>query len=252
MATAATSKAKAKAAEAEAAKAKAEEEGENDESQVEAVQAAADVDKAREETEEALDILESKIDPHRWVIGKPPENGGTEDEFSIYYQRPLGYMARMRFFALVSNTIADAIKSGGSINFGGSDIFGQSGGSIRQRAAQLSTEDFADAASFMALAMQLISYAPEFLMDCYIIWLDVPPAERQWAKLVMEQSRDPERNKWGLTEDDGLEMIEIFIDQNYDDIRDFFGVKLPRLVQRVREREQARKARESESAQSKQ
>jgi len=251
MATAAASKSKAKAAEEAAAKAKTKEEEGDEDAAAQAAQMTADAEKAREETEEALEILESKIEPRRWVIGKPPEQGGTEDEFSIYYQRPLGYMARMRFFSLVSTNIADAIKAGGSISFGGADPFGGSG-SLRQRAAQLSTEDFADAASFMALALQLVAYAPDFLADCYVLWLDVPPAERSWAKLVMEQDYAPDRNKWGITEDQGLEMIEIFIDQNYDDIRDFFGVKLPRLAQRVREREQARKDRESESAQSKQ
>lgn len=254
MATAAaTTKSKTKAAEEAAAKAKEAEEAGDGGAEGGADNAQqAEADKVRQETEEQLEILESKIEPKRWVIGKPPEQDGTEDEYSIYTQRPLGYMARMRFFSLVSSNIADAIKSGGQISFGGSDIFGSGGGSLRTRAAQLSTEDFADAASFMALAMQLISYAPDFLLDCYVLWLDVPPAERQWAKIVMDQKWDPERNKWGLSDEVGLEMIEVFIDQNYEDIRDFFVVKLPQLAQRVREREAQRQARESGSAQSKQ
>lgn len=244
MATASTSKTKTKAAEEAAA---TEKDGEDTPAPA---ADTSEADKIRKETEDALETLESKVEPIRRMIGKPPEKGGTEDEFSVYVQRPLGYMSRMRFFALVSNTVADAIKSGGSISFGGSDIFGGSG-SIRQRASQLSTEDFADAASFMALAAQLISYAPDFVLDCYVLWLDVPPAEKAWAKLVMEQRHDPDDNKWGLTEDMGLNIIEVFIDQNYDDIRDFFGVKLPQLVARVRERDQMRKDRESASAQSK-
>lgn len=252
MTTAAASKTttKTKAAEEAAAKEKEQEEAAASNG-AESTPEQNEAEKVRKETEEQLEILESKADPKRWVIGKPNEEGGTEDEFSIYYQRPLGYMARMRFFSLVSSTIADSIKAGGSISFGGSDIFGGQG-SIKQRAAQLSTQDFADAASFMALAMQLVTYAPDFLLDCYVLWLDVPPAERAWAKIVMEQPNDPKRNKWGLTDEQGLEMIEIFIDQNYEDIHDFFVVKLPQLAQRVREREAERKARESGSAQLKQ
>lgn len=210
-------------------------------------------DEAREEHAEALEILEPKADPKRWVIGKPPEAGGKEDEFSIYVQKPLGYMSRMRFFSLVSSTVANAIKAGGSIDlgFGSQDLLAGSG-SIRQRAAALSETSFSDTSSFMALAMQLIAYSPDFLLECYCLWLDVPPAERIWAKMVMEQPRDPNRNKWGLTDDEGLEMIEIFIDQNYEDIRGFFGEKLPRLVNRVRQRETERQDRASTSVPSKQ
>jgi hypothetical protein len=211
----------------------------------------AKVREAQAEQDKALETLEPKAEPREWLIGKPPEKGGTDDEYSRYIQRPLGYMQRMRFFALVSKTVADALRAGGTGGLG--DVFG--GGSLRDRASQLTESDFADAGSFMALAMQLISESPDFLLDCYMIWLDVPTLERTWAKRVMEQPFDPERNKWGLTDDQGLEMVEIFIDQNYADIREFFTGKLPQLVQRVREREQESKkdspALESESGQSK-
>jgi hypothetical protein len=246
MATA-TSKAKTKA------DAVQEESQSNDPQADQTTAEAKEATRLREENEDALETLElTKVEPKRWLIGKPPERGGTEDLYSVYIQHKLGYMARMRFFALVGNTIADAIKAGGSISFGGSSDIFSGGGSLRSRAAQLSTEDFADAASFMALALQLIAFAPDFLLDCYVIILDVPAAERTWAKMVFEQPYDPDNDHWGLSEDTGLEIIEVFIDQNYEDIRDFFVVKLPRLAQRVRDREAARKARESESAQSKQ
>src|SRR3954454_24572553 len=30
----------------------------------------------------------------RWVLGKPPGQGGKESEYSVYVQQPLGWMAR--------------------------------------------------------------------------------------------------------------------------------------------------------------
>jgi hypothetical protein len=38
----------------------------------------------------------------RWVIGKPPGEGGKESEYSVYVQQPLGWMARSRFFSIMS------------------------------------------------------------------------------------------------------------------------------------------------------
>lgn len=191
-----------------------------------------------EDEEDPLEILEPKADPRVWIIGKPPEKGGEEDEWSRYVQSPLGYMARMRFFALVSGTVAKAMKEGGGISLSGADFLtaGDSG-SLRDRAEQLRSEDFSDAGSFMALALQLMSEAPDFLIDCYAIWLDVPTIERNWFKRVLNQSYDPERNRWGITDDQGFEMVEVFIDQNYKDIREFFSGKLPALAKRVQARE---------------
>ena len=51
-----------------------------------------------------------------------------------------------------------------------------------------------------------------------------------------------------MSEDMGIEIIEIFIDQNYEDIRRFFTERLPRIGQRASQREQEhKKARESAS-----
>lgn len=210
-------------------------------------QAAA---KAQAEQDEALDILEPKVDPKIWVIGKPPEKGGTDEEFSVYTQKPLGYMARMRFFSLVSKTIGTAIRSGGSIDMGGD--FLNTVDDIRKKGRNLDESDFADAGAFLGLAMQLISYSPDFLLECYCLWLDVPMTEKIWAKMVMEQPSDPDRNKWGLTDEMGLEMVEIFIDQNYEDIRRFFVEKLPALARRVKQLEAQHKDPESTLALSKQ
>jgi hypothetical protein len=190
-----------------------------------------------EEEEDPLEILEPKAEPRMWIIGKPPEKGGEEDEWSRYIQRPLGYMSRMRFFALVSGTVAKAMKEGGGISIGGADFLGTDAGSLRDRAESLRSEDFEDAGSFMALALQLIGTVPDFLIECYAIWLDVPMQERNWFRRVLNQSCDPEHNRWGITDDQGLEMVEIFIDQNYKDIREFFSGKLPALAKRVQARE---------------
>jgi hypothetical protein len=209
-------------------------------------------DDAVKEAEEALEILEPLADGKPWVIGKPPEHGGKETEYSVYTQLPLGYMARNRLFSLIGRTFSLAIKATGGSVGGMEDIFGQGGGSLIERGRRLGSRDFQDASTFFALAMELVGYAPDFLSDFYAIILDVPVGERGWFREVIEQPRRPDDDKWGLSEDDGILMIEIFIDQNYEDIRRFFTERLPRIGKRAAQRETEHKtARESGSPQSK-
>jgi hypothetical protein len=206
-------------------------------------------DEAVKEAEEAMEILEPKSEAHRWIIGKPPEEGGKDTQFSVYVQQPLGFMARNRLYSLIGRTMSQAIKSSGGTVGGMEDIFGAgSGGTIIERGRRLTQTDLADASQFFTLAMELVGYNADFLGEFYAIVLEVPYAERVWFKNVIEQPHRPSDDKWGLAEDDGIEMIEIFIDQNYEEIRRFFVVKLPRIAQRARQRENDRQQTPPESA----
>lgn len=210
--------------------------------------AKQDSDAVVKENADALEILEPDTEPKQWIIGKPPEHGGTDDEYSIYVQEPLPYLKRLRFGALVTKAITDSMKAtGGDI---GSDLFGA--GSMRERARELSDSDFSDAGSFMQLAFELSTHVPDFLLDCYVMWLNVPPVEKVWAKRVMEQNWNPDKKKWGLTDEQHEEIVLTFIEQNYDGIREFLSGNVPRLAEKVKKLEKARKDRESGSAQLKQ
>lgn len=203
--------------------------------------------KIEEEVDKIEEVFELKDGPRTWIIGKPPDHGGKENQYSIYTQKPLGLMPRMRFFGLLTNTISEAVKAGGAVDLGMGDVFGAQGGSIRERFQTLSNQDFADAGSFLALAFKLMAYAPDFLLDSFVIWLDVPPEDRRWAKQVMDQRYDPEDEKWGLQEDQFIEMVEIFIDQNYEEVRNFFAQKIPKFIARVQQREAARASNSEQS-----
>lgn len=187
----------------------------------------------------------------RWVIGKPPEHGGKENEYSVYIQQPLGWMARSRFFSLVTAAMSKAIRATGGEVAGMGDVFGEGGGTIRERAAKLSQRDFQDASSFAAMALELAAYVPDLLSECYLVWLQVPNGERFFAKQVFEMPWDPENAKWGLKDDDHRTIIGTFIDQNYDELRGFFTEDLPAIARRVVINEKARADRESESVPSK-
>jgi hypothetical protein len=214
-------------------------------------------DKAAEEliteAEEAMEILEPLVEAKRWVVGKPPEEGGKSTEFSVYTQQPLGYMARNRMFSLIGRTMSAAIKATGGSVGGMEDVFGAGGGTLIERGRRLGARDFQDASQFFTLAMELVGYVPDFLSDFYSIALEVPVGgERAWFREVIEIPYRPDQDQWGMSEDMGIEIIEIFIDQNYEDIRRFFIERLPRIGRRAAQREQDHKtSHESASPQSK-
>jgi hypothetical protein len=213
----------------------------------EAKERKAEIEKHRK----ALEALSPSSDPVEWHIGRTPEYGGKEKHYSIYVQDKLPWMARQKFFALLSRTFSQAIKaSGGSVG-GMGDIFGSDeGGSLIERGRRLTQRDFMDASSFMTLAFELVGYSPDFLVECYVLWLNVPRVERSWARERFNEPWDPEKELWGLKDEDHERLIEIFIDQNYEDIRDFFAVRLPKLAQRVAAHEKAKdrnRDQESES-----
>jgi hypothetical protein len=195
----------------------------------------------------------AKVESRKWLVGCPPEmDGELHKNYEIYTQAPLGWMARGRFFALITAALAKAIKASGGNVGGMADVFGPDGGSLIDRGRALTQRDWNDASSFFALSMELVSYVPNLMSEMYCIILAVPVGDRKWFKEVMEQRWDPDIGEYGLTDDDHEDLVERFIDQNYEELRRFFTDRLPRFAARIGAREAERSARASTSAPSKQ
>lgn len=180
-----------------------------------------------------LDKLEPRTVPVRWMVGKTPEHGGNEKQYSIYVQDKLPWMPRQQFFSLVARTFSQAIKSSGGNVGNMADVFGGEGGSLVERGRRLTERDLTDASQFMALAFELIGYSADFLIDCYVILLSVPRNEREWARMRFSEPWDPDADKWGLKDEHHEQIIQTFIDQNYEEIRRFFVETIPDLGRRI-------------------
>jgi hypothetical protein len=208
-----------------------------------------------EDARKELDKLDPQTKPKRWMIGKTPEEGGNEKQYSVYVQDKLPWMPRQQFFSLVARTFSQAIKASGGNVGGMGDIFGDDGGgSLMERGRRLTQRDLTDASQFMTLAFELIGYSADFLIDCYVILLDVPRTEREWARMRFSEPWDPGKEKYGLRDEQHEEIIQTFIDQNYEEIRRFFVVTMPTMGRRIALHEKARdrstiEGRESRSAQ---
>ena len=176
--------------------------------------------------QDVLDILVPKKDPKTWIIGQG-------DYQRTYVQRKLSFIAKMQWFALVGDVLDGALS--GPTKMSMNSLLS---GPPQARGGQLSVADFADADTFVQALGKLLSHAPEFLLDSYVIWLAVPDTEQELAKKIFAL---PEEDG-GLSDEQGMEIIEVFIDQNYDALDNFFRKRVGNLRRRVDQNAQAAKA----------
>jgi len=180
------------------------------------------------EPEDVLEILSPKANVVQWEIG-------TGDFHRIYTQRPLSFLGKMQWFALVGEVMDKAMTGDDkmSVNSLLSAPTSPTG--------SLSASDFRDADTFVQAVGKLLVHAPDFLVKSFCIWLAVPDFERRLSSEIM--ALPPEEG--GLTDDQGIEIIETFIDQNYAALDDFFRQKLGRLQTRVQSRQAEQSSRRS-------
>jgi hypothetical protein len=100
-------------------------------------------------------------------------------------------------------------------------------------------EDFRDADMFVQAISKLLSAAPDFLIRSYLIWLNVPDYDRDVVAEMMTLPPD----EGGLSDEQGIEIIEVFLDQNYEALADFFGRRLSQLQARVTKLNKDRESR---------
>lgn len=177
---------------------------------------------------DVIDTLKPKAEPRTWTI-----SDGNQDR--EYIQRPLSFFGKMQFFSLVGEIIDKAVSGEEGLRI--SSLFEAPDG----RDGFLSAADFRDADTFVQGVGKLLTYAPDFLEKSYCIWLGVPDHERKWAISVMKRPKD----QGGFSDDEGLEVIEIFIDQNWESLEDFFRKKIVTLRDRVQSHRPASKEEET-------
>lgn len=152
-----------------------------------------------EDIKEELETLESSATPKDWTF----TDGVTT---KTYIQKPLSFFGKIEFFSLIGDAVDNMNSEEKPLNL--LELFGGD----------------ASADSFVAVISRVAGQAPEVLQEAYCIWLNVPRGERDWTKWVMEQN---------LTDEEGMQIIELFVDQNAEALQSFFGERGQSLVKKV-------------------
>ncbi len=177
-----------------------------------------------QENEDVVDVIDTivpKAEPKSWTLKQIGKDGELV-ESRTYVQRPLAFFSKMQWFALVGEVIDKSISGNEGLRL--SSLFEMPG-----RGGNLSAADFREADTFVQGVGKILVHAPDFLEKSYCIWLSVPDYEQDWAKAVMNEPAD----KGGLSDDDGLEIVEVFIDQNWESLEAFFREKIASLRARI-------------------
>jgi len=175
----------------------------------EADEKAAEASKKREEFEEDLDAVEPQEAVREQTFWYEDEKGERQE--LTYYQRPLSYFGKLDFFAVLGRAVDQAMSEG--LSFG--SLTSSLGGGVQ-------IEDFVQAVGKIA------SYAPDLLKEIYCIALQVPREERAFVQLLMVRPGED-----GMSDKDGAEIMETFIDQNAQALKDFFDQQVKPLIAKV-------------------
>lgn len=81
----------------------------------------------------------------------------------------------------------------------------------------------------MKVFASVAEHVPDLWLNIYMLALGVTDIEKPLVKEILTQSHDEETGEGGLSDEDGIAIMETFIDQNGKALRDFFRDALPKL-----------------------
>lgn len=147
-----------------------------------------------------------------------------------YTQKPLSYFAFLEFTGLLARKIEEAMRGDDGITI--KDIVETTKGALPFMVdgdhieEVITKQDFDGIDAFVQGLMKLVSYVPDVIEECQFIWLRVPRRDRAFVREIWGKSPAD----GGLSNDEGEEMMTLFIEQNYEELESFFVDRLPRIT----------------------
>ena len=160
--------------------------------------------KAEKVEEDELEVFESVASSVTRTLTHP-----ITEESREFSQHELGFIPKTKFFRLASKTLRIAADEGDGVNSLIGEVFSTGVEGI-------------DNEQMILGIMRLVELSPEFLEEAFLYALNVKPSEREWVLQTLDT----------LNDDEGLEIIDVFIAQNGEAIKSFLP-KLQKIGKRL-------------------
>ncbi len=168
---------------------------------------------AQEKTEEEkLDEQIAVFEPVAKSV-KRKLNNPVYNEQREYVQHEMGFLTKLKFFRLMSNTIR--LSAEGSGSSGVADVLGE--------LMDAGSGGVGNPESLLEGILRLVELSPDFITETYIYALGAKPEDELWLRDALE----------ALDDDTGLDILDVFVAQNGESIYDFLTKKLPKVGKRI-------------------
>ena len=176
-----------------------------------------DVERRSEREREIIEDLSPEATVKRVFLVTMPDGNERRVE---YVQATLGLFPTQEFLMMMQRIIKDFMNGKYGITVG--DLFAASGDEIRNKLPENFDSDsidgvFRENESIIRAVLNAIEIVPGFEQDVIALSLGVHPDERERFKKLISDA--PHRG--GLTIDEGVDIIKVFIRQNVRSIRRF-------------------------------
>lgn len=189
------------------------------------MQVSKEAEQAFTENVAALDALspltQTRHIKFKWPVGVDAEGRQVFHDF-FYTQAPLGLFPAQEFQTMLTRTIKETLQGKYGITIG--QLF-SGGGQIKAQMPSEITQESVDELlegenlRVISAVLELIELVPGILQECIALSLGVRRANREEFK---ERISAPP-HEGGLTIDDGVDIIKVFVKQNGGPIRRFLA-----------------------------
>lgn len=160
--------------------------------------------------EELVEVLEPEVTEKQIVLG-------TGENTLILTQKPLTFFGKIEFFSVAGKAVEKILSEGNTV----SDLLDSGVGELGEMPLNEGAEGVD---SFVKAIASIVKYVPEVLGDLYCVILNIPRAQREEIKARLETELDDEQ---------GFEILETFVDQNWEVLTNFFKEGILPLYQKI-------------------
>lgn len=146
---------------------------------------------------------------------------GEGDDKLVLVQKPLTFFGKIEFFSVVGKAVQKILLDGGSL----SEILD----TPNYDPTVPIQSQVTDADVFVKALSKIVEAAPELLSDLYLVILNVPKGQRDYYAVRLEE----------LTDEQGMQILDVFIDQNWEVMVSFFTEKMLPLFNKISKKVQS-------------